>query len=566
MTGWHRRLLAAARPESVRLITILGLSLTAVLVDSLKPWPAKLAIDYVLAHRPLPGLLSELGAGSVAMAWLAVATVFLFLTGWALRVVETYLKSDTGGRLTYHLAAQLFQHVQALPLRFHRRQMAGDMVKRITTDTRCARELTLDVLLPAVSTGASLAVMFTILWRLNGTLALLAAPAAPALYLIFRWYRSVLEMRGYEEAQAQAAIFTAAEQTLTAMPAVQAFGREAIEYERFQQLNRGSGLAYLRNVRSQLGMNMASGTVVALTNGVVLGAGGALVLFGRATAGDLVVFLSYLAVLYSPLSSLAYLGLSWSSAAAGARRVFSILDEPAWPPEAEYRPSGEANGEVRFENVHFGYEAGRMVLQNLNVHVKPGETVLVAGETGAGKTTLLMLLVRFYDPESGRITLDGQDLRMLPLDWLRSQICIALQDGFLLPATVWENITLGRPGARPEEVEAAARAAAAHDFISQLPDGYSTPIGDGGARLSGGERQRIALARAFLWNPPVLVLDEPTASLDASTEQVICDSIARLRKGRTTIIISHRDSVTRIAGRIVRIDSGSATEVEGVQV
>ncbi|MBL8290457.1 MAG: ABC transporter ATP-binding protein, partial [Bryobacterales bacterium] len=282
---------------------------------------------------------------------------------------------------------------------------------------------------------------------------------------------------------------------------------------------------------------------------------------GRATAGDLVVFLSYLAALYSPLSSLAYLGLSWSSAAAGARRVFATLDEPAWPPPGvTHLPAGVTRGDVLCENVTFGYDDRRPVLRNVNFHVRPGETVLLVGETGAGKTTLLMLLDRFYDPQSGRISLDGRDLADLPLEWLRSQICIVLQDSLLLPASVRDNIALANPAASSGDIEAAARAAAAHDFIMQLPDGYATRVGDGAARLSGGERQRIALARAFLLNPPVLVLDEPTASLDAATEQTIWDSIARLRKGRTTIVVTHRDSGSQIAERTVRIDRGAATE------
>jgi ATP-binding cassette subfamily B protein/subfamily B ATP-binding cassette protein MsbA len=560
MKSWSMRLLAAALPQRSRVAAILGLSVAGVLVDTLKPWPAKLAIDYVLAKQPLPGMLKGLGNSGEALAWLAVSTVILFLTGWALRAAETFFKSDTGGRLTYALAAKLFAHVQALPLGFHRRQATGDTVKRITTDTRCAKELVLDVLLPAITIGTSLLAMFAILWRLNTTLALVAAPAAPLLYLIFRRFRAVLEMRGYDEAEAQSAIFTAAEQTLTAMPAVQAFGRETVEYERFQELNRDSGLAYLRNIRSQLGLKVASGAVIALTQGVVLGAGGALVVLGRATAGDLIVFLSYLAALYGPLSSLAYLGLSWSSAAAGARRVFATLDEPAWPPAVTHQPTEGTRGDVRCENVTFDYDDGRPVLRDVNFHVMPGETVLLVGETGAGKTTLLMLLDRFYDPQSGRISLDGRDLSDLPLEWLRSQICIVLQDSLLLPASVRDNIALANPAASPEDIEAAARAAAAHDFIMQLPDGYATRVGDGAARLSGGERQRIALARAFLLNAPVLVLDEPTASLDAATEQTIWDSITRLRKGRTTIVVTHRDSGSRIADRTVRIDRGAATE------
>jgi ABC-type multidrug transport system fused ATPase/permease subunit len=210
--------------------------------------------------------------------------------------------------------------------------------------------------------------------------------------------------------------------------------------------------------------------------------------------------------------------------------------------------------------VTFDYDDGRPVLRDVNFHVMPGETVLLVGETGAGKTTLLMLLDRFYDPQSGRISLDGRDLSDLPLEWLRSQICIVLQDSLLLPASVRDNIALANPAASPEDIEAAARAAAAHDFIMQLPDGYATRVGDGAARLSGGERQRIALARAFLLNAPVLVLDEPTASLDAATEQTIWDSITRLRKGRTTIVVTHRDSGSRIADRTVRIDRGAATE------
>jgi ATP-binding cassette subfamily B protein/subfamily B ATP-binding cassette protein MsbA len=353
-----------------------------------------------------------------------------------------------------------------------------------------------------------------------------------------------------------------AEQTLTALPVVQAFSREEHGDRRFRTLADRTVQAHLRATASQLYFKLGTSTVTALGTALMMTIGGLQVLSGSLTVGSLLVFLSYLASLYSPLETLANASTGLAHAAAGARRVQEVLGtEEAVRDLPGARPLPPAHGHFRLDAVSFGYQPHRPVLQHLSLELLPGQTLALVGPSGAGKSTLASLLLRFFDPWEGSVSLDGLDLRQVQLDSLRAQIALVLQEPFLLPLSVAENIAYGRPGASRAQIEAAAQAANADGFIRRLPQGYETVLGERGATLSGGERQRLALARAFLKDAPVLILDEPTSALDGQTEALLLEALRRLMRGRTTLIIAHRLSTIRNADRIVVLQEGRVHEI-----
>jgi ATP-binding cassette subfamily B protein/subfamily B ATP-binding cassette protein MsbA len=437
----------------------------------------------------------------------------------------------------------------------------------VTSDCGCVRQLVIDVVLPLFTSLASLAAMFTIMWRLDRSLSLFALLVVPPLAFCFKRFKGPMTENSYQESRVQGEMMTMAERTLSALPVVQAYGREPDGDRMFSDLTRRAGKASLRTLSSQLRFQVSTNAVTSLGTAAVMMVGAFHVLNGKLSLGSLLVFLSYLQSLYSPLETLAYLNTSLASAAAGARRVFEVLhaeegtvrDIPGAQP-APRVPEGQ-RGCLRLDNVTFGYESDRPVLHGVTIDARPGETIALVGPTGAGKSTLVSLIPRLFDPWQGRVLLHGVDIRTIQLASLRSQVALMLQEPFLLPLTVAENIAYGRRNASREEIIAAAVAANADDFIQRLPDGYETVIGERGATLSGGERQRLAIARALLKDAPILILDEPTSALDAETESSLMEALERLMRGRTTFIIAHRLSTVRRADRIVVLDEGRVVEV-----
>ena len=550
------------------LVAVLATMVGRIGVDLLKPWPLKILIDYGLTGQPLTPVLASIAAflpGSDTregiIGWSVASTVALFVISWSLGVAASYANVGFGQRMVYDLAADLFGHLQRLSLTFHHRQSVGDSMRRVTADCGCVSVIVKDALLPFAAAVVSFAAMFYVMWRIDPGLTLVAVAVAPWLVWVLRRYMQPMLETSYAHQDAEGRIYDVMERTLSAVPVVQAFGQEQACDREFARATNTAIDTAVDSVVVGLKFKVLTGLGSALGTAAIIWMGAQSVLAGRITVGDVLVFLAYLAALYGPLETLMYAPSTTQGAAGSARRVRDILQtrrEVADRPNA--RRMTRVAGHLRIEQVTFGYEQGRPVLHDINLEARPGETVAIIGATGAGKSTIAGLVPRFHDPWSGRVTLDGIDLRDIELKSLRSQVAIVLQEPFLFPISIADNIAYGRPGASRREIEAAARAANAHEFISRLPDGYDTTTGDRGATLSGGERQRLAVARAILKDAPVLVLDEPTSAVDAITEAALFEALDRLMQGRTTLVIAHRMSTVARADRVVALANGAVVE------
>jgi ATP-binding cassette subfamily B protein/subfamily B ATP-binding cassette protein MsbA len=550
-------------------LATVGISLLLkVALDVLKPWPMLFLVDYVLQNRTRPNwarALVEALPGphtpSALIAWSVGATIVLFLIGWSVGLAQTCAGINLGQRMVYDLAADVFAQLQQLSLHFHARRTVGDSIRRVTADCACIATILRDALLPAASACVSLVVMFFILWKLSPSLTLLALTVVPFMVLIFNRYAQPMLDGSYQQQEVEGRTYEVVEQTFSSMPVVQAFCREKLNEERFARATSDALALTLSLTRLQLRFKILMGLSTALGTAAILWFGTRLALEGQFSVGAILLFLSYLGSLYAPLEAVMYSTSTIQGAAGSARRVREVLDakcEVMDKPGAAALP--KAHGRVTLEKVTFGYEPERAVLRDVSLEAHPGETIALVGATGAGKSTLVSLIPRFFDPWNGRVLIDGCDVREVKLKSLRSQIGIVLQEAFLFPLTVAENIAYGRPKATPVEIEAAARTANAHEFIVKLPEGYQTVIGERGATLSVGQRQRLSIARALLKNAPILILDEPTSALDAETEQRLLDALQHLVRDRTTFIIAHRLSTVRRAHRVVVLHEGCIIE------
>jgi ATP-binding cassette, subfamily B, bacterial len=556
-----RLLRLALQGESTRVAVGLVLLVGSTAAGLLQPWPLKLVVDSVLGSEPPPAALA-LSSKTALLGVLVATMVALQVVVGALAMLGTNVVIGAALRMVFRLRCILFGHLQRLSLPFHDRTKVGDSLYRVAWDTYAVQALLNNAIVPATTATLTLVGIAIVMalrdWRV--TLAALAV-AGPLTMLIRRLDRPMSRhsLRVHER---ESDVSSRVQETLTAIRAVQAFAREPLERERFERQAEASLHANLHLTLLQTGSQMVVGLLMAVGTAAVVGIGGLRALNGTLTQGDVVLLAAYVVMLYKPLETVSYTAVAVQGAAAGARRVLALLAvQPDVTDAPDARPlPGRAWGRVVFERVSFAYHSGEPVLRDVSLDMRPGETVAIVGRSGAGKTTLASLMVRFYDPQAGRITLDGYDLRALTLRSLRQNVAVVLQDPIVFAASIRENIAYGRPDATAADVEAAARAANAHEFIAAMPQGYDTVVGERGVTLSGGQRQRLAIARAFVKDAPVLVLDEPTSALDADNERAVLDALARLVKGRTTLIIAHRLSTIRAADRIVVLQDGEIAE------
>lgn len=561
------RLLRYVRPH-VRTLGVVLMTMTlTVALDVLRPWPMKLLVDQVLGQHAIPrsvqrGLAVLPGPDGAAglTIWICVSTVLIFLVSTLLSMANNLASVGLGQRMTFDLGAELFLHLQKLSLLFHSRRSVGDTMSRVTGDAYCVQTLVVGTLVPLLQALITLVAMFAIMWRLAPSMTLLSLTVVPFLALSIRVFGREMKSRTRARRDLEGQMMAIVQQTLSAMPAVQAYTRETTEYDRFRGFADRTVAAYQRGMLASMWFKFFVGLVTAVGTAAMMWMGAGQVLAGTMTVGTLLVFLSYLASLYGPLNSITATASIWQGNAANADRVEEILNTAPDVQDASDAVEAQLKGDVRYENVTFGYEPGRPVVTAVSFEARRGEVIAIVGPTGAGKTTLVNLLVRFFDPWSGQVLVDGIDIRRLRMRSLREQVGMVLQDPFIFPMTAADNIAYGRPGASREQIIAAAEAASADEFISRLPQGYDTVIGERGSTLSGGENQRLSIARAFLKDAPILVLDEPTSALDASTESRLLAALERLMRGRTTFIIAHRLSTIRNADHILVVNQGQIVQ------
>ncbi len=567
------RLLGYVCKYRSRLAAAFVLALLGVGLELARPWPIKVIVDDVLAGHPMTPALVHLaavlpGAGTRQglLAWCVAAAAVTVIGAAALSLVTTTLVVSLSQRLVYDLSRDLLGKLQSLSLAYHGRQRVGDLLQRVSGDVFVVHFAVSEIALPGTISLLSLAGMFAIMLRLDAPLALVALGVVPLLGLTLAGFTRPLNATTTEQYERQGALMTLVEQSLSAIKAVQGFAREPYMLRKMEAGARELGDAYNAATRVSAAYKEAIAVITGVATAALLGLGAEHVIAGRLSVGDLLVFLGYLAALYGPVSALSSsVGYAVAVVARG-RRVFDVLDcGDEIPDRPGARALGRAQGDVAFEDVTFGYPGedggrGRPVLRGVSLHARPGQIVAIVGATGAGKSSLVSLLSRFHDPWEGSIRVDGQDVRDLSLRSLRENVSLVLQDPFLFPMSVADNIAFGRPDATREEIIGAARIAHAHDFIMRLSGDYDTVIGEKGSTLSGGERQRIAIARALLKDAPILILDEPTSALDAHTEARIFDALLHLMRDRTTFIISHRLTTIRCADMILALDDGRIVE------
>jgi len=529
-------------------------------LELLKPWPLKLVLDNALPRRPLPWP-SLAGLDPTAILGLAaVSLVVIYAVLGVTSVVNNVTTISIGQAMVNDLRARLYQHLQRLSLSFHARAAVGDLIFRITADTYAIQTLAMNGIFPIVSAGLLLIGMFWVMIRLDVALTLVALAVCPFLLLAIVLLNRRIGALASETRARESVVYQLAERGMSAIKVVQAFAREADEHRAFVDQSAASLRSSLNLYTLQTIFGTGTNLLLAVGTAAVVWVGAHAVWAGRLSAGELVVFVSYVASLYAPINALVQTYGTVQGARAGLARVVEILDTAETVPDGTRTFPTPPRGHVQLVGVAFGYEPDRLILRDVSLEAQPGDVVAVVGATGAGKSTLVSLIPRFYDPQAGTIRVDGIDARTLRVTALRQHISIVLQPPMVFPVSVRDNIAYGRAGATPAAVEQAARLAQAHDFISRLPRGYDTVLGERGATLSEGERQRLTIARALLRDSPILILDEPTSSVDTATESAIMDALERVMRGRTTFVIAHRLSTVRRATQIVVLDQGTIAE------
>ncbi|HUR20472.1 MAG TPA: ABC transporter ATP-binding protein [Vicinamibacterales bacterium] len=558
-----QRVFLQARPFWPHVALVFVIDLLAMPLALLTPIPLKIAIDSVVASAPVPRFISAVVPESLLqskaslLALAASLVVLIAIVNRSRALFASTFRTRIGNDLQLGFRSVLFEHSQRLSLAYHDEAGTTDATYRILYDTPAIQHLTVTALPQLLGAVITFVGMAWVTARFSMNLAIVALLISPILLGLGWWHRYGVRGRWKEVKALEQRAFSIVQESFNELRIVKAFGQEERERDRFVQQSSES-MDALKAVQFSEGIfQLAVGTTTAIGTAGVIYFGVQEVLAGTLTVGALLVVTSYLAQLYAPLETIGSQVTTVQNSLVMADRAFTLLDRTTGVVDRENAiQAGRVRGSISFENVSFGYSANEPILRNVSFNVSPGARVGIAGKTGAGKTTLLNLLVRFYDPREGRVLLDDLDLKDYGVKSLRHQFSIVLQDTLLFSVSIEENLVYARPNATKAQIEAAARAADVHDFIMGLPEGYATKVGQRGMRLSGGERQRISLARAFLRDSPVLILDEPTSAVDIATERSIIAAMERLMEGRTTFMVAHRLSTLASCDLLLVMDGG----------
>jgi ABC-type multidrug transport system fused ATPase/permease subunit len=556
------------RPYRSKLAVIFLAMLLETLMSLAAPWPLKIILDSVVGnHKITPwlhhliGPLIENNHRLHVAALASLAFVLIAIAGSVATYIDNYYTESVGQWVAHDLRMRVYQHLQKLSLNYYGTHETGTILSTLTTDIQTiqgfASSSTLNILVDMLTIVCMLGLMF---W-LNWDFTLIAVAATPFLLLFVSRFKKAVKKATHEVRKEQSEIVAVVQQGLQSIQVVKAFGQEKTEEALLYSVSQATVGAALKARKIKAILSPVVSTTVAICTAIVLWRGAALILRGSMTIGELTVYLAYLTKFFKPVKDLATTTNAIAQAAVGAERVRSILDTTDTTPE---KPDGlepeTLEGEIEFSHIAFGYDSKIPILKDVSFRIKSGQFVGVVGPTGSGKSTIVSLIPRFYDVQAGQVLIDGHDVRDYKLKELRDQIGYVLQDTILFRGTIRDNIAFGRPDASMSEIIAAAKLANAHDFISAMPLGYDTLVGDRGSTLSGGQRQRIGIARVVVRNSPILLLDEPTAALDSESEKLVIEALERVTKGKTVIAIAHRLSTIRNADKIVVITEGAAVE------
>jgi ATP-binding cassette subfamily B protein len=552
----YRRVLHYYRPFLGQTILGLVLSLFGIGLNLLKPWPFKIIVDDFLRGNPAIGHDWHTWVPLLCLALVAIQLLWGIIN-W----ITNYLFVKIGLQALLKLRTDLYSYLQSLSLKYHDARRSSDSSFRVAYDSQSIQTIYNKGFTNIFGSTITLVGAFVVMLRLDWELTLISLAIVPLVVGAIYIFAHRIRRESTSIQEQESAVLTQVQEGLSSIRMVHAFGREEFEVRQFHQQARQSLQANLRLTLTNVNSALVISTLMVIGTAAMYYIGSLHVLAGTLTLGSLLVFSAYLLMLYQPLESLTYTAWAMEGATAGAKRCFEVLDRQDDVIDSPNAVSiSSAKGAIAFRSVSFGYADDRHVLHDVDLHLEPNQIVGLVGSTGAGKSTLLSLVPRFYDPTAGSITLDGSDLREITKRSLRAQVAIVLQDTLLFSTTVRENIAYGRPEASEQEIVDAARSAQADDFIRQLPNGYTSLVGERGSHLSVGQRQRIGIARAFLKNAPILLLDEPTSALDPTTESAIMETIKELMRGRTTLIATHRLATIHSLDQIIVLEHGRIVE------
>jgi ATP-binding cassette, subfamily B, bacterial len=537
------------------------------IANLLEPWPLKLVLDNVLRSRPPHGwldqwILASIGQDRQAILWFAaLAALAIAIAGAICSYIQKYFTTSTGQWVMHDLRSRLYSRMQRLSLSYHDQAQTGDLIGRVTSDIDSIQSFITSGLLSTLTNSLTLVGMVGVMFYINWRFTLIALSVAPILFLVVFRYTRLIKKSSREVRKKEGEMVSIIQEVLSSIRVVKAFAREDYEQHRLEEESLETVETALRARSLKAKLAPLVEIIVAVGTSLVLWFGARMALDGTLSAGSLVVFIMYLGKMYKPMQELSKMTDSYSKAAVGYERILEVLETESDVKDApNARRAPRFKGRIEFENVTFGYEPDRPVLSNFSLRIEPGQAVALVGPTGAGKSSIVGLIARFYDPISGTIRIDGQDLRNFTQKSLRDQVSLVLQETLLFHGPVWRNIAYGKPDASRAEIRRAAELANAQEFIEKMPQGYDTIIGERGATLSGGQRQRIAIARAIIRDTPILILDEPTAGLDAAAEKLVFEALDHLMEGRTSVVIAHQLATIQRADAICVIKDGAILE------